>query len=457
MPHINNLSLKELVEVLETHWTRPMGLVIVLILILACIEIPILIASNASSLIWLITLLASSAIIYIVWRWNRRIPKVKQGKVGFLISLSYETKEEEKIIRNDFILTLRKLIKSGTLGNKFQFIEIPQYMAEKLIDPEDAQELRIKYRADFMLYGQVRVRKLNGKEHHVINLEGIVKHRTIPTYISQKLANEFAELLPRKVTIAPENDLLSFQFTAEWTEIVAKYVIGIAAAVSGEWDYAEELYQDALNKSRNRQTNFPIYAKLKERVPTRLAEINEARALLTYENWVKKHEDIYISKLGEYLGKIDDQKFTRASVLSLKTIYVFLSNRDVKKALFYLNLFNRAERDAIWFLNYAFLSAYDGNLKRATKLYQKALKFSIQPDLLMRIEDFLCYMAEKEPDKCEVHFCLGMFNWQIKGDTKQAMSDFNSFLTTAPNNKYLEQRQWTTEWMKTSGQQGNGL
>ena len=43
---------------------------------------------------------------------------------------------------------------------------------------------------------------------------------------------------------------LLFQFTTEWAELVAKYVIGIAAALSGEIDYAETLYQDVLGKIR---------------------------------------------------------------------------------------------------------------------------------------------------------------------------------------------------------------
>jgi hypothetical protein len=147
-------------------------------------------------------------------------------------------------------------MKSGKTGYAFQFINLPQFLAREVEDVEQAEAMRIRTKANFMLYGNVRKRLIGGKNTHVIHLEGIVLHRSISELVNRDLTTEFTELLPRRIHISGENDILAFQFTSEWTEIVARYVLGIAFGLSGELDYSESLLNDSLQQLANKPKIF---------------------------------------------------------------------------------------------------------------------------------------------------------------------------------------------------------
>ena len=58
-------------------------------------------------------------------------------------------------------------------------------------------------------------------------------------------------------SISEEDDLILFEFTSNWTVSTAKYIIGIAAAMSGDLNYAESLFNDLLNSIKTQDHNFP--------------------------------------------------------------------------------------------------------------------------------------------------------------------------------------------------------
>ena len=179
-------------------------------------------------------LAASWISVYVAWQWSKRPPKTKKNHLGFVVSIRCEDDKESRRVREDFVIPLRKLLRSSKRGQTFHFIEFPQHLSRQIHDLGDAEKLKTKTRAHFMLYGRVRERVLDGKDYHIIELEGVVSHKRVPEATQQILAREFSELFPRKVNISKENDLLSFQFTSEWVGVVSKYIIGIAAAISGD-------------------------------------------------------------------------------------------------------------------------------------------------------------------------------------------------------------------------------
>jgi len=387
--------------------------------------------------------------ILIAWLWIRRLPKRKKGKVGFAVSLWCSDEEAARKVREDFVLSLQKLIKSGQTGSSFHFIEIPAYRAEKVVDQDDAQELRLKTKAHFIIYGRVRTRQIDGTERYFLELDGVVAHKPISNDISQKIAYEFSELLPRKVFLAKENDLLSFQFASEWADVVAKYIIGIAAAISGDLQYAEALYSDVRTKMQQADNGFPIFAKLRERVPQRLAELFEARARTAYEMWANTHDKTHIASLGEFLEKYNFEAGARKTpeMLTLSSIYIFLSAKDINKSKDYLNQIPKQVRDGIWNFNQAFLSAYNGDLKQSIRHYRNGMNFDITADLIAKVEDFLYLIVTDEPDKAQLHYCLGFLNWKIKGDHLQAKSDFKKFISLAPAGQFQKELELSTQWL----------
>lgn len=441
--------LKDLPELLQKYWYRPVGLLIAEIVGISLITIIITNTSKHIILNAILHAITTLGILF-VWLYTRKCPKTEKGKVGFAICINCSNEQEREKIREDFIITLQNLIKRGNIGKTFQVISIPDHISEKITDNESAESLRKKCKAHFFLYGRVRLREIDKKKFHILDLDGIVSHKLIPKEVSQVISNEFAELLPRQIQIATENDVLTFSFTSELTEYIAKYIIGIASAVSGGLNYAESLFNNISSLISNQKTYFPVIIKIKQRIPLRLAEINETRAIIAHLIWTKKHDNASVEKIGEALSKINGQYLDRYRVRILKSIYLFLSNRDVDSAITNLSRCKN-EKDHAWRFSLAFLHAYKGELHKTMRQYKflaNPQNTEIKADILSQVEDFFCWLLELEPQKYQLYYCLGYINWKIKGDTTQAIKDFEKFLSSGNKRKFTNERDFATKWLK---------
>ncbi|MEI6882652.1 MAG: hypothetical protein WCK82_15130, partial [Bacteroidota bacterium] len=326
---LNDERASKLVQFLERHWFEKSGLVAALIATFVTME-GILAAAAVG--IWQNVLIVLVFLLAVTTAWclSQRLPRTKKGCVGFLVSLTCEDDDESRRLRSDFIVPLQKLLKSGNAGGVFQFIELPFHHARTVIDQDDAERVRRITKAHFMLYGQVRKRIVNGVEAHFLDFDGIVAHKPIPETMRKQFSAEFGELLPRRVQIPVENDLLSFQITTEWAGVVTKYIIGIAAAMSGDIEYAEQLYKDAQDSLKAKGLDFIVYRILAERLPIRISELHIARAQATYEAWQIDRDPEKIDQLGEYLKfAIETGATIKPGVHLLNAIQVFLKSRDV--------------------------------------------------------------------------------------------------------------------------------
>jgi len=150
----------------------------------------------------LFILVLALLLISVIWLFSRRIPKASKRRVGFGVAISTETKEQRERLAKDFIATLQDLLSKSNLKYGFSFVEFPEYYALRMKTKEDATKyLRIS-RCHFMIYGRARMRRIQDKDHHVLNLEGIVAHQPISQEISKRFSEEFAEIFPRKLLVS---------------------------------------------------------------------------------------------------------------------------------------------------------------------------------------------------------------------------------------------------------------
>lgn len=437
-------SLKDTAQFLEEYWYKKSGLVTAEIGAISAVS-ALLASTGAGWLTWLFLFLLMLC-IYLCWRYTTRPPIVPKNKVGFLVCITCADEKELTTIVEDFIAPLRRLVKSGKAGDTFHFVEMPQHFSRQVIDADSANEMRIRCKAHFMIYGRARRRIINGKEKHIIELEGAVAHQPISDQVQKNLVTEFSELMPRNVHVSTENDLFAFQFTSEWAEVVARYIIGIAAACSGDIKYAEDLYLDVLSRLQNKDQNFPVYRKLKERVPLRLAELYEAMALACLAKWTETHDSSYLTETDDWLDKIDPACKDRDTALNLRAITLFLIRRSVDEAIGLLKKV-RDDGNRIWQCNMAFLYAYKGNLKQAIRHYRHASKCNFEQDNFYQIEDFINWILEQEPTKYQLYYCLGFINWKIKEDRVLALENFNKFLELRIDNEYLQEKDLLANWV----------
>ena len=306
--------------------------------------------------------------------------------------------------------------------------------------------LKSRTKSHFLIFGRVRLRVLGGKECHILELDGIVAHKPLPKEISDQIAKEFGELFPRRLQISTENDLLSLNFTSDWTECVAKYIIGIASACSSDINYAEQLYRDVEKKLENLKTDFPIFAKLKERLPIRFSEIYIAKSKVYLNVWRKNKDKEAHSQFIFNLNKISDDLADSYSVLLLRSIEAFLDGRRIKDAIEHTKKCKRYD-DPIWHFNLAFLRAYEGKLIKTIQQYRICANYDVSPATLSEVEDFMVWILEEEPEKYQYHYCLGFFNWKIKGDLYQAINDLGEFLENIRHGEFVKEKELAQKWI----------
>jgi len=446
MKAVQNSSLHAIAQFLETQWFKKAGLIASIIVAVSG-ELIWLANVNAAWWVTLTITLGTALIITLSWLGSRRPTRTKKDKIGFLVSIACSDDLEAKKLREDFVIPLRSLIKSGRTGGAFHFIELPKHLADTVLDADDAQAVRVRSRAHFMLYGRVRLRTIDGADHHVIDLEGLVAHKPVPDHLQELLSHEFTELLPRRVQLTTDNDLLAFQFTSEWADIVAKYIIGIAAALSGDLVYAENLYTDAAGRLNGKDARFPAYAKLAERIPLRLSELYEARARVAYDRWSVDHDVNHIIDLGKFLARVEESRKANPAILNLLAIYKLLAENDAEAALEYLRS-SKETQNAVWHYNIAFLLAYSGDLKSAIRYYRKGTQYELDPNGIAQIEDFICWVIEQQPDRYQLEYCLGFFNWKVKGDVLQAKKDLQSFLDHCDDNSFQKEKELAIRWLE---------
>jgi hypothetical protein len=437
--------MEALVKLARDNWHKPSGLIFSLILSFS-ISFAFISQFTISELVKIILYIIVFLTIIFFWFKNRRIRKRKKNKVGFVISIeTFEEKEESKI-KQDFIDTIKKIIVNGKVGSTFDVIIAPNHISKNIQNYDDAYKIRRMTDSHFVLFGRVRLRKIGGSNKHVINLEGLVSHRPLLDKTRNKFRKEFKELFPRNVNISEDDDILLFEFTSNWTVAAAKYVIGIAAGLSGDLNYAENLFNDLRENIKHLDHNFPIFKKLNDRIPKRLFEILKTKAGLAYDAYKTSKDEELLKLMKHNLDKIHHKFSNDYEVLLLNSIYYFLSEKNISQAITVLKKCKR-NRNGTWRLNLAFLYAYQGNLKFAYKEYCLVQKMTVSDSVLLDVESFICDTLNSEPEKYQLHYCLGVVNLYLKGDLKQAFKDFEKFLSQIKIDEYSFEKNQVKNWI----------
>lgn len=438
--------IKVLLHLIETRWYRRSTLLILLFVAVA-ILLPLFSAIEITKISWLEIAVGIVVldVLTLFWVTTSRLPKAPQGKVGFVVAIKTETVKQQDQLAKDFVLTLRELLDNSSLKYKFSLVEYPQHYARQIDSSDDAIKFLHISRCHFMVFGRARTRRIQGEDRHVLNLEGAVTHKPISKEMQKPFSAEFSELFPRRVIIPQENDLFSFEITAEWLNLVAKYVIGIAALLSGDTGYAQDLFEHLEKEVKSFHIDLPAIIKIRRRIPTRLAAIYLEQAIASYWEWKQAKDPEPLNRMKSYLDDLERVAPGNSHGHNLRSIWFFVARRDIAGAKGEIE--KGRSRDVIWRYNYAFLLAYEGNLEKAFNEYKRASKVPAEASVLLDIEEFICWILEKEPDKIQLYFCLGLFNFFSKGDNARALQDFESFLEVTPPDQFCEQRRLAEIYM----------
>ena len=437
----SNLSISEIGEFLRKHWEEPIGLIVGISSSLLLVRILF------DGLFRNIAYGVGFAIVVCFWLLARRIPRTAKGKVGFLLCIPCGRQEDAARLREDFIETLRDLINSGETGKSFDLLVTPNSVARGVRETEQAMHVLHLSRAHFMLYGRARMRKIRGRNNWILDLNGIVTHRQIPQTSSRKFAQEFRELLPKQFRIKTEGDVFAFEMTSKLIDVVARYIIGIAASLSGDFAYAESLFRDVESRLPAKPV-LPSHVKIKKRLPKRLMSIHIARANIAYARWLESHHAEDVEDFCTQLKHVSQEFRETYEYTVNQALCVFLRDRDARAALNVLQKNPYADRPS-WQFSVAFLLAYKGDLKNAVRHYRIIQSMVVDTETLRQVEEFLFWLEDEDPKKCCVNYCLAYINWRIKGDRVTARNEFQKFLAKMPQDKYTREQARVRRIMNT--------
>ena len=444
-----NIDLKEVLNSIGSKWPRKSSLFIALLIVLFSLLLMFsginIVEITLDELIIIFILLM---LVFFFWLKSAKIKRAPKGKIGFAVAIRTEIKKQREKIASDFVETLRELLFQGNLSYQFSLIELSQYHSAKIKDAEDAENYLHNTKCQFLIYGRARIRQIEGKDNHVLNMEGIVAHRPVPEKISRNLGVEFAELFPRKLKLLSENDLFLFEFTSQWVNFVARYIIGIASLVSGNVEYAQELFEDLQRKIDQQETNLPAIVKIRRRLPRRLTEVYLTQVRFNYAIWRRNRDQDSLNRVKFFLDKLESLSPNDYTGRLIRGIWHFVANRDIPAAKREIKKC-RGIRDATWCYSYAFLCAYEGNMREAIRYYRLAFKYNCQASVPFEIEEFIDWVLKLEPDKVQLHFCLGFVNYGGKGDKLQALQDFEKFIEITPNGKFIEAQGIAKSYIET--------
>jgi tetratricopeptide (TPR) repeat protein len=269
---------------------------------------------------------------------------------------------------------------------------------------------------------------VRGKETHILNVDGVIRHARIPQEISNTFAADFRSVIPKSLMFSTENDALVFESASKWFDISTRYVVGVAAYLSGSVGYAELMFTQIETELSRAQELPPFIQSIAKKLPSRFLEL--------YSTWnMAVHQEYFITGNNDFL-RIEDmltEKLLKRdpknySALLGKSIAEFVLRRNIARAK-ELVLRCKDSPDATWRYNIAFLLCYEGDLAKAHEEYRIAFKrFSNNVTTPIQCEEFIHKILAIEPDKTQLHFALGLINYNAKKDFNAAKADFTEFL-----------------------------
>lgn len=439
----------DLLEYAEKNWRKKKGLAAALLSVAVLAGVAPGVLPLGAPWVNVIRGVAMLACLPVTFCWvrSRRLPRPKKGRIGVVICISAEEETERKSVKADFVDTLRGLLKRGESGPAIQILEVPEDLIPEIKDAEDAERVLRECRAHFILFGRSRLRTIDGKEKHVLDLNSLVLHRPIGEDLSKEFSKEFSGLLPGRVLVGKENEFLGFEVTSGLVTSAAKYIIGVASAISGDLDGAERLQRDVVESLSVKTGGDSIQTKLRNHALLRLAEIRWRRASECYGRWCKQHDPKDILAVERHLTDLPQEHMDQYPVLLLRAIVAFVQRRDTAEARTLLERCSEVAVDGSWQTGLGFIFAYEGALRAACQCYDRAVDQRITLESISQVEDFQSWVLREEPSKHQLHFSLGYINRKLKGDTALAVDHFKAFLAHSKNGDFSEQKKLAEKWI----------
>ena len=344
------------------------------------------------------------------WVINRFwIPKNDKKHTGLVVCIYADTDEAEQILKRDFIASVKKQIIEQQIGEIFNIIVTKNHLAPKYNNLKAIYKLHKKTKGHIYIFGETKKRNNGGKDHYFLSLDGMVLHRPVPQQVSQELSKDFLATLPKGINFSDEFAFTGFQVSADIVVKSVKYIVGLAAYISGSPLLSIRLHTDLKNQIKASPQKSPQDNIILSKIDNLLS--NEYAIMARYY-FAKQDKDKANINIAESL-KLNANCY---HALIVQSIIAFSWENDPKKSLTITKKCHGSNSPE-WRYNEAFLHFWLGNYSSAWKQCEKIRKQSYSNDLATSLEvtQFNENILSSDTSRPVLYFWLG-FNYYFRQD-----------------------------------------
>jgi len=373
-----------------------------------------------------------------------RYPKPNRNSTGIVIAIKTENLANNLQVKNDFTSTIRRLVESDESTKSLQILELPSYHLESLTSDREASRLLRRCRSKLIIWGIARERVVDKKNVLVLDFNVMATHDEVVKNVQDIFAAEMGELIPKRHLISKENNLLEMEMTAEGVALAARYLTGVAAYLSHNEPFAEEVFKQ-LSKTLSslRKGLFGGRAALLEAKTNLCIAVIEIRASeADVISWRKTRNPKYLESMKSHLDVADALVQDSYSSVNKRALYLIEIEENVRGALKIFEPWKAmGVDDGTWAANIAYLQLYAGNLTAASRFYKVAFRRGLDSPIVLESLEYMEWKLSKNPDKYQLYYGLGMMEFHGRKEIGSASDYFRRFLDATPEGEYVAQVQ----------------
>ena len=378
-----------------------------------------------------------------IWIYFRNyMPKNKEN-IGLVIGFQTENKKQKTRMRNDFVKELETLLEKNNINfintivlTNHQSIcldnvlssyrkkkrelkeERKLYLLKKTREYKRWKKIRRRIKGHFYLWGNIKER-LDEENKYFITINGLVVHRQVRNEKIRVMMNDLIKFFPNKIYFSEKFELRGFHLTADLMCFFARYVIGCAAFLSGDYYTTYKLFNGLTE--HNLCSGISIEKKIN-------LLLSDCLALMANSEYIegKKELSLKYSKESLFYNPLN------TIALDFLSVFSFNEGRKCDLALSFAKKSGESLRKqpGCWKYNEAFLYMYTGKFYRAVEKYKTITKenFYNEENVVEQCISFNELLYLKEPQKKQCQFIIALLYYLKRSNLPMALEKFESFI-----------------------------
>lgn len=421
--------VKFLLELIKPHWSKWYTGLAVSLLAGSMTFITISKSIREGGWIEAGVALITTCFVMLLWWLLVRQKKNPKGQIGICVALYAESDSEHSKLQFKLVDTLKRKLKNNITGGSINLISLSNDKCADIHDHEGALKCSIETRSHLVLYGKVVTGNLDGKLKTSIQMDALVLCNHPHKGNRELFSREMRIAIPKQTVVDMQNDIRDFELLSVHIDFVARYIISIAAFLSGDFEYAAQLLSTLELEAASIISTSDSLTYVCRILPRRLQQVDRLRLQSAYLAYTQSRQIDILTNAEPIADAMLSRVPNDYNAVLHKSLTAFLVKKDINLAKEILATCHK-NRDATWMYNCAFLYAYEGALWDAHAMYKRAFNApSHYGNVPVESEEFIRIILRNENGKEHLQFAIALINYNAKRDFRLAAEAFEEFMS----------------------------